>query len=248
MQVRMLAASGSTYSAICKNFTSITGKSGGLLHAHCPCGVTYSLKTLILPEGVSDYAQTLKSMHVLPTMVISDMAELVAKHANINYPGTFRPHDGKIADPGDTELSADIKSGKSKVKFEFVKQSGEFNLASYDQFASPHPMTGHVSRLSLYDRLHETNHADSFLRRIDNIHEFQGEINTQAGEQSNSWLKNKGWFLNEMRPEVYINLITYKALKNNARINEIRLGEMQKDYPTHTFHPKLKRSFSIRQL
>ena len=236
----MLAASGSTYSVICKSFTSNTGKSGGLLHAHCPCGVTYSLKSLVLPEGVSDYAEILKSMHVLPTITICDMADLVARHVNINYPGTFRPFDGKIADPYDKENTEDIKSGNSKVDFEFVPQVAKFDRATYDQFASPHPMSGHVSRLSIYDRLHEKNHTDSHLRRLDNISQFQGKKNTQAGEQSNSNLKNKGWFLNEMRPELYINLVTYKVLKINDEINEERVVELQKDFPNRPFHTNSK--------
>ena len=115
------------------------------------------MKPLILPEGVSDYTQILKSLRVIPTIIVTDMAHIVARHTNINYPGTFRPYDGQIADPEDLQQREDIKSGKVKVDFQFVPLAKSFDLKTYNPDNSPHPITGKISVLSVYDRLHETN-------------------------------------------------------------------------------------------
>ena len=52
---RLLNSSSKVYSEISKHFTRITGKNGGVLHGQCEHGITYCLKYLTLPEGVSDY-------------------------------------------------------------------------------------------------------------------------------------------------------------------------------------------------
>ena len=198
MRDAMLQASGSVYTEVCKNFASVTGKSGGLLHGHCQHGSTYNSKILLLPEGTSDYAQTIMSMDVLPTIVISDIAHILSRHTNLNYGlDIFWPWDGRISDPDNKPRTEDIKGGRSKVNFDFIPRASAFKKDEHDRRLSPHPMTGHTSRLSIFDRFHETGQKGSTLRRMGNIEGFVGRVNTQAAEQANSVLKKKGWFMNE---------------------------------------------------
>ena len=142
MRDAMLKASGSIDTEMCKNFASITSKSGGLLHGHCQHGFTYLFKILVLPEGVSDYTQCIMSMNVLPTMVISDIAHILARHTNRNYGSDiFWPHDGRISDPDNKERTEDIKGGKCKVNFEFIPQTRPFDEEAHDQRLSPNDRT-----------------------------------------------------------------------------------------------------------
>ena len=85
---------------------------------------------------------------------ISDMAGLVAKHIDLHYPDFFAPYNS------DTVFTEDIKKGLSKVQFDFVSPKSTFDPTIYNREEDPHPMSGHISRLSLYDRLHESNQRD----------------------------------------------------------------------------------------
>ena len=106
------------YSIIRKKFTKITGKSGGILRAICPHGITYALKFLVLPESVADYTHVLSGFKVLPNFNFSDIASLLAKHSNAHYPAMFRPYMGRIDDPEDS-LSDLYKDGRKKAIFDY---------------------------------------------------------------------------------------------------------------------------------
>ena len=80
---RIMESSKKVYSEISKYFTAMTGKNGGILHGQCPCGCTYDMKFLTLPEGVSDYTEIIMSMEIKPTITVSDIAHLLARHTNL---------------------------------------------------------------------------------------------------------------------------------------------------------------------
>ena len=115
-----------------------------------------------------------------------------------------------------------------------------FDKSKYNRDFSPHPMTGHTSRLSLYDRFHENNHPKSTMRRVDNIKGCEGKVNTQAAEQANSTLKKKGWFMNELTLENYIKLVMDKLQKKKVKINMEYLLHLQRDLPSASFHQNSK--------
>ena len=59
-----LESNSEIYSIIRKKFTKLTGKSGGILRAFCPHGITYALKFLVLPESVADYTHVLSGFKI----------------------------------------------------------------------------------------------------------------------------------------------------------------------------------------
>ena len=90
----------------------------------------YAVKILTLPEGASDYTETLMTLRVRPTIVVSDSAHIVACHTNRHYPDPFRPHNGQIADPDDQDLVEIIKSGKHKENFDMVPLATPFDIGT----------------------------------------------------------------------------------------------------------------------
>ena len=78
---------------------------------------------LTLHEVVSDYIEIIMSMAVKPTVVVSDLAHSLARHTNLNFPDTFKSHNGMIADPKD------------------VTMSKTFDIDKYEPESTPHHMT-----------------------------------------------------------------------------------------------------------
>ena len=208
------------YSVIRKKFTNLTGKSGGILRAICPHGITYALKFLVLPESVADYTHVLSGFKIQPNFNFSDIASLIAKHTNNHYPGFFRPYMGRIDDPADS-LSDLYKDGSKKAMFNFnnfVTTQVDVSNLNHD---TTHPISKMCSVLSLYDRFHEPNHHefDTHLRSIDSTN-LVGMLNTSVAEQQNHVLSLKKSYCNEMKSSQHIKLVTYISSCHNHHINK----------------------------
>ena len=132
------------------------------------------------------YTEIIMSVKIKPTITVSDIAHLLARHTNLNYPNTYKPYDGMIADPNDMELIEDIKNNGKKNQLDFVVMGKTSDINNHDSGTMPHPMTGQTCILSLYDRLHEKSNSNSELRHFDNMYIFVAKSNTQVAEQFNN--------------------------------------------------------------
>ena len=65
-----------------KTFFKIWRASGGIALATCSHGVVYASKWLLKVESPRDVVDILFSMKYPPNIIVSDMAPMVASHAN----------------------------------------------------------------------------------------------------------------------------------------------------------------------
>ena len=227
--IERILANSDKFSEVFKNFTSIEGKTGGILRAFCPHGCLYVCKLLILPEGITDYSQIFLGMRVKPTFLISDVARLFAQNIEKQVPGLLGEFMGLIGDPGDTKLVEDIGLGK-KISLHVTATQDTFDLQSHTDM-KPHPLTGQVLNYFLYDRFHQFNHkeSDHILRLIDNVHELKGAINSQVVEQQNNIMSRCKDFLNKMTLDLHYIIILYIMLTRNIKLNDKYIDSVRKD-------------------
>ena len=74
-----------------KTFFKIWGASGGIVLATCPHGVVYGSNWLLKAESPRDVVNILFSMKHPPNIIVSDMAPMVASHANKRRSNFFKP-------------------------------------------------------------------------------------------------------------------------------------------------------------
>ena len=69
------------------NNISFLVSGGGLLSGFCLHGVTYGQKYLIRGEGARDHVDLQRCIKVPSTIAITDIANLIAKFGNRQFPG-----------------------------------------------------------------------------------------------------------------------------------------------------------------
>lgn len=222
MVARLLDNEGNTqlYSVVRKNFTKISGKSGGVLRAFCPHGVCYGLKFLSLPESVADYANLITSFKVQPSFNFSDISTTWANHMENHYPGFFRPYRGRLGDPQDPK-SEMLKDGRKTAVFNHKTYTTcEIDADNYNHY-SVHPVSLLSSALLLFDIFHESNQnlADTYLRSV-KCTNLAPYLNTSVVEQQNHVLALTKSFCNEMSPEQHILFVSYLTSVHNKSIND----------------------------
>ena len=222
MVARLLDIDGNTqlYSVVRKNFTKISGKSGGVLRGFCPHGVCYGLKFLTLPESVSDYTNLITSFQVQPSFNFSDIATTWANHMEHHYSGFFRPYRGRLGDPEDPK-SEMLKDGRKTAVFNHnTFTTCELDVNNYDH-SSVHPISLMSSVLSLFDIFHESNQtlADTYLRSVKctNLGPY---LNTSVAEQQNHVLALSKSYCTEMSTEQHILFVSYLTSVHNKSIND----------------------------
>ena len=224
-----------------KIFKRYWGCSGGWLTGSCPHGVVYFLKFILRAEGVRDYLDLLLSMKHRPNIIISDLAHIIASHANGNkqkefiakhsngsaHENFFHPFEGQAGDATDPNNIADAKRGMFEVSLPRINKIA----APLEGFTptNKHPVTGSDNYLSLLDRFHEknTNRAEEILRRVGCVKELRSKINTQVEEQLHSIFVKDRHFLNMMTPVNHIflmrsNLDLYNISKNNMVVARLK--------------------------
>lgn len=80
----------------------------------------YAIKFVLRAEGPRDYVDLLLSMEHQPTVVIVDMAHMVATHGNIRKPGMFSPFEGRLAEAC-VETIEKAESGELMVNMPWIK-------------------------------------------------------------------------------------------------------------------------------
>ena len=218
---RIMAKNPCNFSILKKNFTKLTGKSGGVLRGVCPHGCVYFLKFLTLPEGASDYTVCVLSCKWTPTVNVSDSADLVAINCNKARANTFRPHNGMLGNPADEELVSSFKSQGKKAELKIGQPTGKPDPEKNSK-DMPHITTGRIEVLSLYDRLHEKNHKPGtpghVLRKLDNIKQLEGKLNSSRAESKNNELAKMKPFVGEMGVSHHIKTIMHATVSDNIEM------------------------------
>ena len=122
-----------------KIFSLMWGYSGDWLSFSCPHGVVCYLKFLLTAESFRGYVDGCLSMAHLPIVVVVDMTNMVATHANRsqrvdiekynkgdNKGKLFRPYDGRTADP---EIKDNVKEANDcTLSVSYLWMSNRFHL------------------------------------------------------------------------------------------------------------------------
>ena len=94
-----------------------------------------------------------------------------------------------------------------------------------------HPVTGSEYRFCLFDRFHEGNTSleTEVLRRVTNINELNGIVNTQVEEQLHLKFRKFKYFLNMMQPIFLFRSILshYNGYQNNHILKKFQLNQNQ---------------------
>ena len=100
-----------------------------------------------------------------------------------------------------------------------------------------HPVTGSDQHLCLFDRLHERNAKkdEEVLRRVRNVKELKGNLDTQKDEQLYLLYNHDTRYLNQMKPVNHIFLS-----RSNIDIHNERINQRQKDGLRAAFKHKIK--------
>ena len=64
----------------------------------CPHGICYGLKWLLRQEGPRDHVDMLKSLAVLPNVIVCDIANMIVAHGRNRGLDAFGPHEGRVAE------------------------------------------------------------------------------------------------------------------------------------------------------
>ena len=136
-----------------KTFSKLWGSSGGWVSLVCPHSVVYGLKFVLRAESPRDYVDLLLSMKYLPNVVISDMANLIARQGNDRSPGMFSPNDGMITEPTKDNITR-AENDDLVVHFPWLRD--ECPIEENNNSVG-HPVSGSSVHLCLFDRFHERN-------------------------------------------------------------------------------------------
>lgn len=138
-----------------------------------------------------------RSMKYRPTISISDVAHLMAKHGNRTVPGFFHPNEGRIA-PATIENIKKVEGGEKFHISCLIEKQNEY----VPNNSNSNPITGSNSHFALFDWFHQDNckKEEEILRKSSSVHEISGLVDTQAVEQLFSSCKKDLYFMNNLSP------------------------------------------------
>lgn len=118
-----------------------------------------------------------------PTIIIVDMAHVVAAHGNARCPGMFQPNDGRVTEASHQNIRA-AQEGSLTVPLPCLQQTTcypeEHISVTFDHTYDVclHPSTEVTDNYCLFDKLHETNTKQEaeVLRRTLLIPQLNGFI------------------------------------------------------------------------
>jgi len=202
-----------------KAFNKIWGRSGGWVSGTCQHGVIYALKFVLRAESPRDYIDLILSMEHQPNIMVSDMANILVAHGQKRNRDMFSPHNGMVAEPTKDNVQEALE-GRLEVSLPWLMD----NYIDGDDKCSTtkmHPVTGSDQHFCLFDRLYERNAKkdEEALRRVRNIKELKGNLNTQKDEQLHFLYNHDTRYLNQMKPVNHIFLFRSNIDMHNERIN-----------------------------
>ena len=200
-----------------ETFSKLWGSSRGWVSLVCSHSVVYGLKFLLHAESPCDYVDLLLSMKYLPNVVISDMANLIAKYGNDRSPGMFSPNDGMMTEPTKDNITR-AENDDLVVHFPWLRD--ECPIEENNNSVG-HPVSGSSVHLCLFDRFHERNVKGKrdILRRITFIPELKGLLNSECDEQLHYVYNKDTRFLNQMQPLNHLFMFRSNLDIRNIRIN-----------------------------
>lgn len=142
---------------------------------------------------------------------------MIAAHAGRRAPGFFTPHAGMPVAP--TKENVD-SAAQGNLSIDLPWLAG---VRADDD--GGHPDTGSAMRLLLFDRFHQNNCADPTqrLRRVDNIIQLRGRINTEVCEQLHKEFNQDAHFLNRAAAEKHLFLTRCLIdMRNRKKNNHMR--------------------------
>lgn len=181
----------------------------------CACAVVYAVKFNIRAESPRDYTDILLSLKHFPNITLYNFARGLATHANHRVPETFHPHGGRLLEPTENNI-AQATTGDLKVNLPWIHNNKKVSDPD------GHPRTGSSARYALYDRFHEDNTKDKsdVLRKMEQVPEICGWVNSQTAEQLFSGMTRNNHFLNMMTPSSHVflmrNILHYYNHNKNA--------------------------------
>ena len=185
----------------------------------------------IRSEGARDYVDGLLSMKNIPNVTVTDMPQLLVRHAKTSRKSDilrtghgnekcelFFPFEGRAGDCNNSENMRKAKERTFNVSFPFL--SGKSANRSNESNDLSHPGTGSAMRLALVDRFHENNAKSDKenLRKLQCVKELHSQINSQVAEQLHKSFNANKRFLNAMSPLHFAFLL--RSMLNHR--NELR--------------------------
>lgn len=154
-----------------------------------------------------------------PNIVVSDMANLLVAHGQKRNRDMFSPHNGVVAEPTKGNVQEALE-GRLEVSLPWLNDN-QIDGDDKCNTTKMHPVTGSDQHLCLFDRLHERNAKkdEEALRRVRNIKELKGNLNTQKDEQLHLLYNHDSRYLNQMKPVNHIFLFRSNIDIHNEKIN-----------------------------
>ena len=158
----------------------------------CPHGICYGLKWLLRQEGPRDHVDMLKSLAVLPNVIVCDIANMILPHGRNMGLDVFGPNEGGVAETTSENIK-NAENSELRVDWPWYPNgvhgqiSEEFHRDNNEQ-ALYNPVTRSCEHFSLFDPFHEkntVNPADS-LRRASCVRQLGGKMNLETAEQLNN--------------------------------------------------------------
>jgi len=204
-----------------KAFKQLWGCSGGWVSGTCPHGVIYALKFVLRAESPRDYVDLILSMEHQPNIIISDMANMVVAHGNKRERNMFSPFNGMVAEPTKSNVQEAL-AGTLEVSLPWLDGEAKDCKASHKKKSERHPFSGSEHHLCLFDRLHEKNvkKDEEALRRVTNVKELKGKLNSQKDEQLHAAYNHDSRYLNQMKAVNHIFLFRSNIDIRNDNINQ----------------------------
>ena len=206
-----------------KAFKKLWGCSGGWVSGTCPHGVIYALKFVLRAESPRGYVDLILSMAHQPNIIVSDMANMLVAHGNKRKMNMFRPFNGMVADPTQNNIKEAL-AGTLEVSLPWLDANVEDckDKVPGKPLSETHPVSKSSQHLCLFDRLHEKNvkKDQEALRRVTNVKELKGKLNSQKDEQLHAAYNHDSRYLNQMKPVNHIFLFRSNIDVRNDKINQ----------------------------
>ncbi|XP_062600986.1 uncharacterized protein LOC134262628 [Saccostrea cucullata] len=199
-------------------YEKVFGCTGGWAVGSCRHGVVYCIKNLLRCESPRDYVDMERGLKHRPTVSISDVAHLMAKHGNKMIPSFYHPNEGRIA----PVTEGNIKQAEEKRMFN-ISCLAEKEDDYRTEDSSSNPITGSKSHFSLFDWFHQDNcrKEEEVLRKSSLVSEIAGLIDTQAVEQLFSSCKKDIYFMNNLSPTNHLFVFRLICHLRNQKKNSL---------------------------
>ena len=119
----------------------------------CPHGICYGLKWLLRQEGPRDHVDMLKSLAVLPNIIVCDIANMIVAHGRNRDLDVFGPNEGRVAEATRENIEK-AESGELRVDWPWYPNGVHGQVDPFDS-----------------------------LRRVSCVRQLGGKMNLETAEQ-----------------------------------------------------------------